>query len=198
MYLVVGDSDEMFVDLGLPSGTLWMTKNIGAETDKDIGLYFQFGALQGYEKDSEGLIAHCSTDTAPLMLTDDYYTIISEEDYTLLPEHDCAYYATNGKACLPTEEQWQELWQYATNEKYEDDSGKSWTTIVGPNGKELKLATDTSIWSNGESWESDGDNMAYWTNRDTIFAGQYNMMHIQDYEKCPYLAVPARGVKIQS
>lgn len=37
-----------YVDLGLPSGNLWVTKNIGAETPEDAGLYFQWGDTQGY------------------------------------------------------------------------------------------------------------------------------------------------------
>lgn len=37
-----------FVDLGLPSGTYWATKNIGASTPEDVGLYFQWGDTQGY------------------------------------------------------------------------------------------------------------------------------------------------------
>lgn len=37
-----------YVDLGLPSGTLWATKNVGAETESDYGLYFAWGETQGY------------------------------------------------------------------------------------------------------------------------------------------------------
>lgn len=37
-----------FVDLGLPSGTLWMKCNIGADKDTDYGLYFQWGDTVGY------------------------------------------------------------------------------------------------------------------------------------------------------
>lgn len=29
------------VDLGLPSGTLWADRNIGAASPEDVGLYFQ-------------------------------------------------------------------------------------------------------------------------------------------------------------
>ena len=40
-----------YVDLGLPSGTLWATMNVGAELPMDEGLYFQWGDVQGYTKD---------------------------------------------------------------------------------------------------------------------------------------------------
>ena len=38
-----------FVDLGLPSGTLWADRNVGAEKPEDFGLYFAWGETEGYE-----------------------------------------------------------------------------------------------------------------------------------------------------
>lgn len=40
-----------YVDLGLPSGTLWATMNIGATGETDGGLFFAWGDTQGYTKD---------------------------------------------------------------------------------------------------------------------------------------------------
>lgn len=37
-----------YVDLGLPSGTLWATTNIGADCPEDFGLYFAWGETTGY------------------------------------------------------------------------------------------------------------------------------------------------------
>ena len=42
------------IDLGLPSGLLWANKNIGAETEVDAGLYFQWGDIQGYTAEQIG------------------------------------------------------------------------------------------------------------------------------------------------
>lgn len=41
-------SQYEYVDLGLPSGKKWATKNIGAESETDAGLYFQWGDTSGY------------------------------------------------------------------------------------------------------------------------------------------------------
>lgn len=38
-----------FVDMGLPSGRLWASKNIGAETITDYGYYFSWGNVQGHK-----------------------------------------------------------------------------------------------------------------------------------------------------
>ena len=37
-----------YVDLGLPSGTMWATCNVGATKPEDPGLLFQFGRVNGY------------------------------------------------------------------------------------------------------------------------------------------------------
>ena len=41
-------SSYIAVDLGLPSGTLWADRNIGASSPDDAGLYFQWGDTVGY------------------------------------------------------------------------------------------------------------------------------------------------------
>ena len=38
-----------YVDLGLPSGTMWATCNVGASRPEDSGLLFQFGCVNGYK-----------------------------------------------------------------------------------------------------------------------------------------------------
>ena len=43
-------NDYQYVDLGLPSGTLWATCNVGAQRPTEIGLFFQWGDTKGYKK----------------------------------------------------------------------------------------------------------------------------------------------------
>ena len=38
-----------YVDLGLPSCTMWATCNVGADKPEDSGLLFQFGRVDGYK-----------------------------------------------------------------------------------------------------------------------------------------------------
>ncbi len=42
-----------YVDLGLPSGTLWATCNVGASSPNEYGLYFAWGETRGYSGVSE-------------------------------------------------------------------------------------------------------------------------------------------------
>ena len=43
-----------YVDLGLPSGTLWATMNVGASEPSGAGLYFQWGDTSGYTANQVG------------------------------------------------------------------------------------------------------------------------------------------------
>ena len=43
-----------YVDLGLPSGTLWAEMNVGASKASEAGLYFRWGDAQGYSADQIG------------------------------------------------------------------------------------------------------------------------------------------------
>ena len=43
-----------YVDLGLPSGTLWATMNVGANAITDYGDYYQYGSGASYTTDYQG------------------------------------------------------------------------------------------------------------------------------------------------
>lgn len=43
-----------YVDLGLPSGTLWAKMNVGASSETEAGLYFAWGETQGYTASQVG------------------------------------------------------------------------------------------------------------------------------------------------
>ena len=51
----INNNGYEYVDLGLPSGTLWGTMNVGASKPSDYGLYFQWGDTQGYTADQIGI-----------------------------------------------------------------------------------------------------------------------------------------------
>ena len=47
---------DTFVDMGLPSGTLWAKKNLGASDETEVGEFFFFGETEGYsENELQGL-----------------------------------------------------------------------------------------------------------------------------------------------
>ena len=60
-----------YVDLGLPSGRLWATCNIGAEKPTDCGDYFACGAVKPYDINNCDTDSFDDTDAAKLFEMDD-------------------------------------------------------------------------------------------------------------------------------
>lgn len=110
------DTAHPFVDLGLPSGTLWATMNIGAETESDRGYYYKYGygaETYRYEHDT-------------------YYT--GTED-PLDPSVDSAVQVWGGQWHMPTRAQFVEL---IANTDY------TWTNINDVDGCKFTSKTDNS------------------------------------------------------
>lgn len=121
----VEPDEPTYVDLGLPSGNLWATCNLGAESETDYGLYFQWGDNKGYktacseaESDGNG-DAHCfnwskykycngSYDTMTKYCTDSEYGTIDNKT-VLEPEDDAATVMLGGQWRMPTVEELQEM-----------------------------------------------------------------------------------------
>lgn len=105
-----------FMDLDLPSGTKWMTKNLGAKRVWDYGLYFQWGSIVGYSDDdakTHSLWKYCpgnngkeQVDTEALKEWDKNHLFKSGN---FKQSVDAAFNYTNGVARLPSDEQIKEL-----------------------------------------------------------------------------------------
>ena len=134
----VKDTRE-YVDLGLPSKTLWATCNIGASKPEEFGLYFAWGETQGYTSDtSDGHKFEiknykwwdCDC-TVPVLLK---YCIswsgIADYKKVLDPEDDAATVNWGRKWQMPSLDQIKELCDstYTTAE---------WTTLNGVNGRKI-------------------------------------------------------------
>ena len=111
------DSNEHeYVDLGLPSGNLWAKCNIGANTEEEVGLYFQWGDTQGYTAEQvghgEGLKAFKWVD---YKFSIDGSSIdfskynASDSKNVLDPEDDAAHVNMSGSWRMPTFEEFKEL-----------------------------------------------------------------------------------------
>lgn len=84
-----------YVDLGLPSGTLWATCNLGAKKPFDLGGVFQYGYTDAQEGYTTSNILN-------------YSEFFNEENYT--PANgDAAIANWGGNWTIPTKEQYEEL-----------------------------------------------------------------------------------------
>ena len=135
-----------YVDLGLPSGTLWAKCNIGGNNETDYGLYFAWGETVGYNssqvgngngqrpfdgsdyKWSEGEFSCDGSSCTKYKPGLDNLT-------TLLPEDDAASVNMGGSWHMPSKEQCEEL----INSSY---TTTSWTTVNGINGRKITSKTN--------------------------------------------------------
>lgn len=101
-----------YVDLGLPSGTLWATSNIGAGNPWDNGDYFAWGEIEPKDTYSWSNYKHGNGNNADV--SKKYNEIDSRT--TLETSDDVAYQKWGSEWCMPTQAQFQELYDNCTNE----------------------------------------------------------------------------------
>ena len=100
------------VDLGLPSGLLWANKNIGAETEEDAGLYFQWGDIQGYTAEQVGVDKEFYSNFRDYKFgtNNNFIKYTSSDGLTILePVDDAATQIMGSDWRIPTRADFQEL-----------------------------------------------------------------------------------------
>ena len=118
---IVFEDEYEYVDLGLPSGTLWATKNVGAESEEDFGLYFSWGNVEGATKEGfESGDLTFGTDGNMVKYVDpsaERYTKYNATDgkTTLDLEDDAAHVHMGEDWRMPTKEQCTELISYTVS-----------------------------------------------------------------------------------
>jgi hypothetical protein len=131
-----------FVDLGLPSGTLWATCNVGASSPEDCGDYFAWGETVTKDLYDWKSYKYSAYDGERFMLTK--YCCNSAcgldgfvDNLTVLEPVDDAVRAN-----------WGEEWRMPTKEEYEElneETTFSWTTVNGVEGRLLTGPNGNSI-----------------------------------------------------
>ena len=169
--VVLGDHEYM--DLGLPSGTLWATCNIGAENPEDYGDYFAWGETFGYNMgkttfdlntyqhyadngDEEGFIKYCSD-------SDYGYNGFTDTLTVLQPEDAAAYVNWGSEWRMPSVEQFKEL----LDNRY---TYSEWTTVNGVEGRKItskknwkSLFLPAAGYCSGKSLFDTGSYGDYWS-----------------------------------
>ena len=109
--------DDIFVDLGL--STKWAKYNVGAQQPEELGGLFSFGDLYGV--------------TNSKVISD--YTIASDIYKTA---NDVAFKAFDGKATMPSADEFEELFQNCEVE-WTEVNGVKGCQFTGPNGNSIFL-----------------------------------------------------------
>ncbi len=118
--LVIETNGHECVDLGLPSRTLWATCNVGATTPEDYGNYYAWG--ETVTKEIYDWSTYFDTNDGGNTFT----KYNNNGGKTVLdPEDDAAHVNWGGSWRMPTQAEWQELY---------DNCTWTWTTQNGING----------------------------------------------------------------
>ena len=146
-----------YVDLGLPSGTMWATCNVGATKPEDEGLLFQFGRVDGYKYG----------DTNNKFVTDDITTASGKtykENEILDLADDAAHVHMGGAWRMPTgrfnsstrqyEGEWGELLNNTTYDVATVNGVKGMMFTSNINGHQLFIPFMQGYWYNGDYYKA--------------------------------------------
>ena len=153
--------DHEWVDLGLPSGTLWATCNVGANSPEEYGSYFAWGETTPKEVYSWETYKWCngSVKTITKYCNNSVYGLVDNKTELELAD-DAAYVNLGASWRMPSAEQVQELcdkcaWQWSQR------NGVNGQLVSGPNGNTIFLPSAGYRW--GDSVYSAGSNGLYWS-----------------------------------
>ena len=118
-----------YVDLGLPSGTLWATCNVGANSPEGYGDYFAWGETKPKSYYDLSTYKYCKGDwktmTKYFAYTDSY-----NGETVLEPSDDAATVNWGSEWQMPSEEQFDELINSS-------NTTTTWTTMNGKYGRKI-------------------------------------------------------------
>ena len=139
------------VDLGLPSGTKWADRNVGAKSAEEPGLFFSWGNVEGVE-----IGKACDFDEEAYADTDG-----AKMGGDLDAAHDAATVNIGAPWRMPTGEEFQELydnccWVWTTENGY---YGVRFTSKI--NGKSIFFSASGN--GDGSSWNDRGSYGNYWS-----------------------------------
>ena len=160
-----GTKGHDYVDLGLPSGTLWATCNVGADTPEGYGDYFAWGETTSKTNftwltckyanngDRRKLTKYCNDAS----FGNNGFT----DKLTVLQASDDAATANWGKGWrTPTKDEWQEL---------KDNTTSTWTTKNGVQGRLFTASNGRTLflpavgYHSGDKLYAVGNNGTYWS-----------------------------------
>ena len=157
---VTPPDEHEYVDLGLPSGTLWATCNVGASAPEEYGDYFAWGETEPKEVYMWETYKWCNGSEYTLTkycTSSDFGTV--DDKTELDPEDDAAYVNWGSSWRMPT---WEQQWELLENCTWTwmQQNGVNGRLVTGPNGNSIFLPAAGFHWY--ESLSACGDNGYYW------------------------------------
>ena len=153
-----------YVDLGLPSGTMWATCNVGADKPEDEGLLFQFGCVDGYKygdkNDQFRTNDQNKQDTGNKFIPLTQSGKVYKTNEILDLSDDAAHVNMGGKWRMPTKNDLEELIDNTTCEVVTINRVQGMLFTSKINSNKLFIPFMQGSWWNG-NWEDWGRSDAY-------------------------------------
>ena len=197
-----------YVDLGLPSGTLWATYNVGADSTDAFGWFVAWGETKPksvyewstykYCEGSQLKLTKYSHDASPDFLKFGYNGYCDTLS-VLLPCDDAATVNWGSDWRTPTYDEWVELMENCTPSYVYQDSvcGMLYT---GPNGNTIFLPGTGSYhdsnytgWGYGDYWSSSLPTL--WVDHAWRFGFIIHGTDHYMFEDSRYVGIPVRPVR---
>lgn len=163
-YLLKGswpEAEHEWVDLGLSSGTLWATCNVGANSPEDYGDFFAWGETSSKGTYSGATYKWCNGNFNTLTKYCTYGEYGTVDNKTELePEDDAAHVNWGPSWRMPTSEQFAELYDECSRQ-WTQKNGVNGDLFIGPNGKTLFFPAAGDHW--GDSHNGEGACGYYWS-----------------------------------
>lgn len=169
--------DHDYVDLGLPSGTLWATCNVGASSPEEYGDYFAWGEIEPKNDYIVSTYKYCKGTFSTLTKYCTNSSCGTVDNKTELEPSDDAATANWGSGWqMPSFEQCRELY----NSSY---TITTWTALNGVLGRKITSKSNgNSIFlpaagcRRGTSLDSAGSFGCYWSR--SLYAGYSNDAYV--------------------
>lgn len=180
-----------YVDLGLTSGTLWATKNIGADTLYEYGEYYAWGEIK--TKDTYKI-----NNSATLYLNMKEVLPESNGDISGNKNYDAATAIWGPEWRMPTYAEQMELFNECKFEPMKTSHGTNGYLITGPNGNYIFLPA--AGYHDGEHGDIQAGNFFghYWSSTPAEWNDQSLLLHFESsYTLCPYYGNRYYGCSIR-
>lgn len=144
-----------YVDLGLPSGTLWATCNVGAFAPEEYGYYYAWGETEPKDTYNWETYKWCNGTYNTLTKYNSYSDHGTVDFKTVLDmEDDAAHVNCGGLWCIPTLDDFKELY---------DNCSWSWTTLNGVKGYTVSVQNGNFIFLPAPKKENSINMGSFWT-----------------------------------
>jgi hypothetical protein len=171
-------SGHDFVDLGLPSGTLWATCNVGAVMPEESGYYFAWGEAEPKDSYSWSNYKYC------------YQIANALTKYCFNAQFGLNYFTDNLTALEPEDDaatvNWGDDWRTPTKEEFEElrlNTTQTWTLQNGMVGYLFTATNGNTLFFPAAGYMKDGQLLHY------AAYGQYWTKAISEY-------TPTNGIRI--